>query len=185
MKKATITVGQELLERNALLLPTVFELFCGHAAEAIEASQLETSVDLTTLTTSRCLLSHLIASLKHHLAYSCKTRKFGTLLYRSNSDLLPTLAQALWKIRKYNSSTSIPFNNSEDTQSVSYDSSVLDKLNQRVHAQVKDFVEKDKSFSREHHDIDAGFHTGGGGRPGISPPQLEFPPPQNLKIVMS
>ena len=37
---------------------------------------------------------------------------------------------------------------------MSYDSSVLDELNQRVHAQVKNFVEKDKSFSREHHDID-------------------------------
>ena len=31
----------------------------------------------------------------------------------------------------------------------------------------------------------AGFHTGGGGRPGMSPPPARISPPQNLKIVMS
>ena len=57
-------------------------------------------VEVTKLVTSRWTLSNLTANLKHHISYSCRARKYGTLLYRSKSDLLSPLAQALWRVSK-------------------------------------------------------------------------------------
>ena len=38
--------------------------------------------------------------MQHHLEYYCKTKKYGTLLYRSGADLIQSLARALWQIRQ-------------------------------------------------------------------------------------
>ena len=92
-------VDRELLERNALLLHDVYDWFCQFADE--QSHHLK-DVDTSKLTTSANILSNilsnLIATLQHHITYCCKTRKYGTLLYRPNTDLTLNLARALWEV---------------------------------------------------------------------------------------
>lgn len=35
------------------------------------------------------------------MAYKYTVRKYGTLIYRPNTDLQPVLAQALWRVQNY------------------------------------------------------------------------------------
>ena len=37
------------------------------------------------------------------MVYSCKVRKYGTLVYRPNSDLIRLLSEAMWKLRNVES----------------------------------------------------------------------------------
>ena len=91
MKRVVITVGKGLLDRNVFLLPSIHDLFCIYTSEILEIYHLKG--DPAKLVTSRSVLSHLKVSLQNHIAYSCKTRKYGTLLYRPQTDLLTALAQ--------------------------------------------------------------------------------------------
>ena len=48
-------------------------------------------------------------TLQQHIQFSCKVKKYGTLLYRPNSDFKALLQQALWKLKsKQVQSTDIP-----------------------------------------------------------------------------
>ncbi len=97
MDQVIAAVGRELLEGNALLLPDVYGWFC-HFAD--EQSHHLMDIDTSKLVTSANILSNLVATLEHHITYSCKTRKYGILLYRPHTDLTVSLARALWKLRQ-------------------------------------------------------------------------------------
>ena len=47
--------------------------------------------------TGRWILSNLIVILQHHISYACHVRSLGTLLYRTNGDLLTSLTLSLHK----------------------------------------------------------------------------------------
>ena len=49
---------------------------------------------------SRSVLSEITAKYQHHVTYTCKVRKHGTLVYRHNSDILALLSEALWKLKQ-------------------------------------------------------------------------------------
>ena len=102
--KVISAVGRELFEGNALLLPDVYDWFCQFADER---SHHLKDVDTSKLTTSANILSNLIATLQHHITYCCKTRKYGTLLYRPNTYLTLNLARALWKVRQQDKSSTL------------------------------------------------------------------------------
>ena len=93
--KTVISVGESLLKRQVLLLPNVHDTFCMYASKLISIKKLNGEQDVEKLITSHHLLSHLQSNLLHHLAYSCRVRKHGTLLFRPNSNLLTPLSQAL------------------------------------------------------------------------------------------
>ena len=88
--KVASAVGRELLEGNALLLPEVYEWFCQFADE--QSHHLKNKVDTSKLSTSANTLSYLIATLQHHLTCCCKTKKYGTPLYRPGADLTQNLS---------------------------------------------------------------------------------------------
>ena len=48
---------------------------------------------------SRWILSELTVNFQHHIAYSCKVRKHGMLVYRPTSDVLALLSEAMWKLK--------------------------------------------------------------------------------------
>ena len=50
------------------------------------------------LFTSRWIQSNLTVHLQHHMTYSCRVRKYGTIIYRPHSDLILSLSQALWEL---------------------------------------------------------------------------------------
>ena len=103
MTMTVIEVGNALLDRNAraLLLPIVHEAFDRYA----NLISPKYEVELTALKrSSNWILSNLTSSLQHHIAYNCKTRKYGTLIYRSGTDLVAALTKSLSHQRNAHSS---------------------------------------------------------------------------------
>ena len=95
--KTVVSVGNILLENRAILLPSIHETFMGHVTDTSRVADI--SLEDTEDVSSRYILSSLTASLQHHITYSCKVRKYGTLVHRPNADLVPLLSEALWKLR--------------------------------------------------------------------------------------
>ena len=79
----------------------------GFAIFAEEQSHHLKDVDTSRLITSANILSSLIATLQHHITYCCKTKKYGTLLYRPNTDLTLNLAKALLKVHQQDKSSTL------------------------------------------------------------------------------
>lgn len=100
INKVVAAVGHELLQGNALLLPELHNWFSGFANEELHNLEEREEVNTSKLVTSAYILSNLVAILQHHLTYTCVTRKYGTLLYRSGIDLTQPLARALSKARQ-------------------------------------------------------------------------------------
>ncbi len=98
MKRVVVYVGRQLLNRNALLLPSAHSLLCQYVHDQLSANNLEAG-DIAKMVTSRWVLSSLTAAVQNHIAYKCTVRKYGTLIYRPNADLRPALSQALWTLQ--------------------------------------------------------------------------------------
>jgi len=88
-----IDVGEKLLQQESLLLPSVHRIFCAYTSEVSTAANLE--LEKVGFVTARWLLSNLVVTLQHHVSYACRVRKLGTVLYRTNGDLLTSLSLAL------------------------------------------------------------------------------------------
>ena len=97
MNKTLITVGKMLLENQALLLPTIHSTFNKHA-DVVMVKGLQEPQELRTVS-SRWILRELTVNFQHHIAYSCKVRKHGTLVYRPTCDVLALLSEAMWKLK--------------------------------------------------------------------------------------
>ena len=102
--------------------------------------------------TARWLLSNLVVCLQHHLAYACRVRKDGTLLYRSNGDILASLSLALYKgVRRQDKHDSTYTYTCTctckcactRTESSVVQSAIQDDINTRVHQQIQKFLAAD------------------------------------------
>ena len=83
----------------------------------------------------------MIERLRHHLSYTCRIKKHGTLLYRSNGDLLTTISNVLYKStseRGVNASVSGCTCGSEPQPAL-----VLEDINSRLHQQIQRFLAAD------------------------------------------
>jgi len=89
-----------LFKEQAMLLPTIHGHFNDYARELLTAKHTES--DSHDLLSSQWLLSTLTVKVQHHIAYSCKVRKYGTLVYSPNSDL----SECMWKLQNFQSATS-------------------------------------------------------------------------------
>ena len=93
VQSTTIYVGERLLKQECLLLLSVNQTFSSYVAKASHSSHLHAEEKVT----ARWLLSSLIVHLQHHMSYTCRVKKHGTLLYRNNGDLLATISNLLYK----------------------------------------------------------------------------------------
>ena len=114
MNSVTEFVAQQLLVENALLLPDITDKFYAEAANLTGQEQPEIKKSVTPT----FVLSNLVSTLQHHLAYSCTVRKYGTLLYRPGSDLTKPLTQALWKLRQHKNASTLSPPTNEDRHRV-------------------------------------------------------------------
>ena len=94
--------------------------------------------------TAMWVLSNLTSALQQHIAYSCKVRKYGTLLYRPNSDFKGLLQQALWKLKNQHATPvfTCTIQATEPDQG-----KFLTKLNSLVIDQCRSFLSKHISLS--------------------------------------
>ena len=159
MKKVTIEVGRTVLQRDVLLLPAIQEIFLKYVK--MFSAELN-SIDINMLTeriTCRMILSHLTANLQHHVTFKCTARKYGTLVYSPNTDILNALAKSLWQQRTHISTSSL--NVQEDSHQCTKEPitfrKVLDELNDKMHSQVKHYLAKEKEnpFDYANMDLDA------------------------------
>lgn len=93
--KVLLYVGEELLQGGALLLPDVYERFTTYRNELLKNTHFNEERKITAM----WVLSNLSSTLQHHIQFSCKVKKYGTLLYRPNSDLKGLLQHMLWRLR--------------------------------------------------------------------------------------
>ena len=79
--------------------------FCKHHYYLVYKTKVPFQANCVTFNASlkkaQWILSILTVLLQHHLAISCKVRKYGTLLYRPNVDFNTLLAQNLWEKRNH------------------------------------------------------------------------------------
>lgn len=149
--KTVVYVGEELLQRNALLLPVVYDYFSECLNKALAEVNLQGTERKTSLT-SLWVLSNLISTLQHHLVYSCKARKYGTLLYRPRTDLTPILQQSLWKLRQHElkGNKIQPPQPNQPTSNTLVMDQVLDDLNVKIQGQCQNYLAKNDTFINEH-----------------------------------
>ena len=88
MSKTVVTVGNVLQENRVMLLPSIHSMFTNYAQDLAKAEDLQEPPELKSLG-SRWVLSELTAQLQHHMVYSCKVRKYGTLVYRPDLSYPP------------------------------------------------------------------------------------------------
>ena len=143
MANTRLKVGKLLLSNEAILLPSIHDYFVGYARDTILAKGLQESQCMYSVS-SRLILSDLISNYKHHIACSCKVRKYGTLVYRSNADLASLLSEALWKLRSTSHTTSEVTNEkrSDTDSSTGSFSHCFDHLSQLVHSQINAFLKR-------------------------------------------
>ena len=151
MDKTILYVGQELLHRKVMLLPTVHQLFKKYCSELLVKSGL---VGESTHMTAMWVFCNLLSELEHHLKYFCSVRKYGTLLYRQTSDLAPMLQQTLWKLGQSKPAPVEDPENPVKSSANESSSEVLDHLNDLVHDQCQKFIAKSSYFLSKYEKLD-------------------------------
>ncbi len=153
MSKTLATVARVLLENKAMLLPSIHDMFTTYVREIVATTGLQEPQAVT----SRWILSDLTANLKHHIACSCKVRKYGTLVYRRNADLTPLLCETMWKLRnatpRQGESTSAGNDQASDKDLSAMDS-CFDHLSHLIHSQINTFRTKDAESLFEYAEVD-------------------------------
>lgn len=146
--KILLDVGEEFLRGGALLLPDVYEKFITYRNELLQNTQFKKERTITRM----WILSNLTNTLKQHINYSCKVRKYGTLLYRPNVDFKGLLQQALWKLKSKQSQCShVPIETVADPDN---EKKHLKQLNSLVLEQCRSFRSNYSTFSDGYDKLD-------------------------------
>ena len=127
-----VYVGERLIQQEALFLPAVYMIFTDFLSQFKTEANVESEVSEKN---ARWLLSNLIIHLQHHLSYAIRVRKLGTILYRSNGDLLTTLTFSLHKQKAKPQKCNCKCNDPISTENYS------DEINTRIHQQIRNYFE--------------------------------------------
>lgn len=109
-------------------------MFLQHCTELLQ----QFSDDTYKPRTAMWVFSNLASEYQGHLAYSCTIRRYGTLLYRANTDLAPMLQAALWQA-----------DHTPDPED-----ELLDNLNHSVHQQCRDHLASTSKLTEEYEKLD-------------------------------
>ena len=82
MREVVVYARRQLLKHRALLLPNVYSLLCQKTNDTLKPHNLESSLKVSNIISTRWVLSSLTAALQGHIMYHCTIRKYGTLTYR-------------------------------------------------------------------------------------------------------
>ena len=86
--KVTLKLVKTLQQDEAMLLPELHSHFCDVVSKTIQNFPNVQKSLKTSLPTNRWLLSSISNYLQDNLGIVCKNKRYGTLLYRKNGDLL-------------------------------------------------------------------------------------------------
>ena len=142
-KLTAIQVGEELLEQRAVLLPTAYDWFT-HEVHLTLRNQIIPNSELNQVASPQWLRSQLSCVLKQHIAFFCKIKKYGTVLYRYGGDIFLSLNVALGQLRlnqqlyqrPMSTETKVPENKVNEPRLITKDACVY--LNDKVHMYISD-----------------------------------------------
>ena len=157
LTEAIRKLGAILCNRVAILLLELYKFLLEEARKnatemGIDISELQLKQEIP----KRCFLGRLISFFGKHLAYACKQRCIGALLYRPGTDLLCCLSKALNVMQNANvsfltTSKASTVEAEPGTSAPSIDNEVaqLDmicsKVNARLQKQIKQLVDQNAS----------------------------------------
>ena len=147
-------VGAMLLEHRATLLPMICSNFNKHITLLLEEHGAQEPPELK-LMNSRRILCEIKAKYQHHVAYTCKVRRYGTLVYRSSSDIHAVLSEVLWKLHhlqtpKGDEHATCAGNSKEQTDTCS-----VSHVNNLVHAQIESYNKSSDHSVQDYDEFDA------------------------------
>ena len=93
--KVSLDLSRILQGEETNLLPDLYTTFHQHISQAIGKFPNVTKALRINPPTIRWLLSSVSNHLRDNLGIACKHRKYGTLLYRNNGDILKALSKTL------------------------------------------------------------------------------------------
>ena len=149
-KVTAIKVGEELLEQRALLLPTAYDWFTSEVNQILRLrNQSIPNTELNEVASPQWLRSQFSSLLKQHIAFFCKIKKYGTVLYRYGGDLLHSLNIALGQHRLNQqlhnrlvpTETKVAENEANEPRSITKDACIY--LNDKVHTYISDLIKQD------------------------------------------
>ena len=150
-----IATNHMLIEENrATLLPAIYSSFLQHTKHLV-AQGMQEPPELK-MVNCRWILCEITSKYQHHVTYTCKVRKHGTLVYRPTSDLHALLSDALWKLKQVHSESV----RSEDATPASTSSSTvlncsIGRINKLIHAQIDSYLgTHDNPFDYDELDVD-------------------------------
>ena len=87
-----------------MFLPTIHSNFNAHAKSLLHDTDIDEHLELKSIN-SRQILSevHVTVTFQHHVTYTCKVQKHGTLVFRPTCtcDLLALLSEAMWNLKQF------------------------------------------------------------------------------------
>lgn len=92
-RSLAVRVGEALLKQTAILLPRLYATFKLEVDSV--AKNIKVDKEDQDFPSNAWVRNSLSSLLKHHMAYRCTIRKYGTLLYRQEGDLVHALTVAL------------------------------------------------------------------------------------------
>ena len=99
--KVTLKLVKTLQQDEAMLLPELHSHFYDVVSKTIQNVPNVQKSPKTSLPTNRWLLSSISNYLQDNLGIVCKHKRYGTLLYRKNGDLLKAHSKALGNAHKH------------------------------------------------------------------------------------
>ena len=156
MIKTVVRVGKVLIENQALLLPTIHSIF-RQARILLNAKGIQEPQEFTTLS-SRWILSELVGRLQHHMVYTCKVHKYGTL---PSSDIVLLLTEAMWKLRNAEQAEGErdEEQHADYTTAHSTDQQHVNNINKLIHSQIQTFMAEDTREPYEHDNLNIDILT--------------------------
>ena len=131
----------------------LYTTFCQHIRQSIDCFKNVSASYKTNPPTSRWLLSHLSNHLGSNVGFICKHKKYGTLLYRKNGDILKALSKALGKAHQTQKSEAHMRKEYSNVIACTHKSNVNNEisqqtivqacvvLNSRINKQIKDLID--------------------------------------------
>ena len=86
LKSSAVGIAYQLLKNQALTLASAYDIFTDKV-QSFGSASMSGSASTDKVRTPRWLLGQLSLLLKHHLAYTCRVKKHGTILYRQGREL--------------------------------------------------------------------------------------------------
>ena len=124
LNKTVLNVATEIKCNHALLMKRVYNQFLHTVKTRCKVCVITNQMNLPSI---RWVLAQIVIKLAPHVSFVCKVKREGTILYRSNGDIMHALSHSLAENKNHDCFTN-----------------VTNVLNNLLHEQAKGFLKRYK-----------------------------------------